>query len=186
MSVLILDACPTDCAASHGAVSFNECAPERHYGEISKMYVGRADGTDFTSPDLIAEWTTRLSDTVDDAQSIRTLYGMGEMPMPEQTEKLVSRGEFAYSPFTFSFTFNVDDTNDVNYEYMLATYCNQKRKIWLEMSDGMLYGGKTGIDVILKAGQPLLPGREDFVVITFSGKWKSKAWPLRCLSPMPL
>jgi hypothetical protein len=184
MSVLILDPCPTNCAGSHGAVSFNECAPERHYGEISKLYVGRADGTDFANSGAIGEWTTRLSDTVDSAQSIRTLYGMGEMPMPEQTEKLVSRGEYAYSPFTFSFTFNVDDTNDTNYEYMLATYCNQKRKIWLEMSDGMLYGGNTGIEAILKGGQPLLPGREDFIVIILSAKWKAAAWPLRTLSPM--
>jgi hypothetical protein len=184
MSVLTLDACPTDCAGSHGAVNFDPCSPERHFGEISKLYIGRADGTDFTSVDLLAEWTTRLSDTVDDAQSIRTLYGMGEMPAGEQTEKLLSKGEYAYSPYTFSFTFNVDDTNDVNFEYMLATYCNQKRKVWFEMSDGQLYGGNTGIEVVLKGMQPLLPSREDFIVITFSGKWKSASYPLRCMSPM--
>jgi hypothetical protein len=184
MSVLTLDACPTNCTASLGSVSFDACAPERHYGEISKLYIGRIDGADFTNVDIITEWTARLSDTVDSADKIRTLYGMGEMPMPEQTEKLVSRGEYAYSPFTFTFTFNVDDTNDINYEFMLATYCNQRRKIWLEMSDGMLYGGNEGIEAILKGGQPLLPGREDFILITLSAKWKSPNWPLRTLSPM--
>jgi hypothetical protein len=184
MSNLILQPCPTDCAGSHGEVSFDPCAPIRHYGEISKLYVGRIDGADFTNVDQIGEWTTRLSDTVDTADSIRTLYGMGEMPAPEQTEKLVSRGEYAYSPFTFNFTFAVDDTNDTNFDYMLATYCNQRRKVWFEMSDGMLYGGNTGIEVILKGNQPLLPGREDFIVINFSGKWKSPSYPLRTLSPM--
>jgi hypothetical protein len=185
MSVLILDPCPINCAASLGAVSYDPCAPERHYGEISKLYIGRIDGADFTNVDLIGEWTTRLSDTTDTADSIRALYGMGEMPMPEQTEKLVSRGEYAYSPFTFNFTFNVDDTNDINYEFMMLTYCNQRRKIWLEMSDKMLYGGNEGIEAILKGGQPLLPGREDFILITFSAKWKAVSWPLRTLSPVP-
>ena len=184
MSVLQLPTCPTDCTGSNEAVSFNECAGEFHYGEISKLYVARSDAADFVSPDLIAEWTARLSDTGTDPDDIRTLVGIGELPEPEQTELPVSGNRIIYSAKTYNLLFEVDETNDTNYEYMLATYCNVKKKVWIEMSDGMLYGGKTGIEMVFKGSQPLLKGRKDVLKIIFKGKWESATDPLRCISPM--
>jgi len=184
MSVLTLQACPTDCTDSLEEVYFNECAGEFHYGEISKLYVAGANAADFVSPDLLPEWTTRLSDTGSGADDIRTLVGIGELPEPEQTETSVSGNRTIYSPKTFNLTFDVDETNDTNFNFMLATYCNTKKKVWIEMSDGMLYGGKTGIELVLKGSQPLLKGRKDVLKIIFKGKWESASDPLRCISPM--
>lgn len=184
MSVLLLPPCPTDCTGSLGPVNFNECAPEIHYGEIAKLYVARADAADFTNVGNSTEWSARLSDTVDTADKIRTLIGIGELPEPEQTEQPIAGGITIYSPKTFNLRFEVDQTNDENYEFMLETYCNSKKKVWIEMSDGMLYGGNEGIELVLKGSQPLLKGREEILKIIFTGKWKSPSDMLRTLSPM--
>jgi hypothetical protein len=184
MSVLSLQPCPTDCAGSLGAVSFNECAPEVHYGEISKLYVARSDAADFTSPDLIAEWTTRLSDTEDTVDKIRTFIGIGELGTPEKTELALSGNRTIYSPKTFNLLFEVDETNDTNYEWLLESECNLKRKFWYETSDGMLYGGKTGIEGVFGMDAPIPKSREEIAKFMMAVKWKSKNSPLRCISPM--
>jgi hypothetical protein len=184
MSVLALSTCPTDCAGSLGEVNFSECAPELHYGEISKLYVAKATAADFTNVDLIAEWTTRLSDTANGADSIRTLIGIGELPAPDMPEITISGDRTITGPKTYTLTFEVDETNDINYALMLETQCNLKYKIWFEMSDGMLYGGNTGIEVTLKGHMAHGKVRTGVEVITFTGKWKSQFDPLRTLSPM--
>ena len=184
MSVLSLPQCPVDCTGSLEAVSFNECAPDIHYGEISKLYVARSDAADFTSPDLLAEWTARLSDTAVDADSIRTLIGIGELAPAEKTEILISGGRTIYSPKTFNILFEVDETNDTNYEFLLSTECNLKFKFWFETSDGMLYGGKTGIEAVFGMDAPIPKGREEIAKFMVSIKWKSANSPLRNISPM--
>jgi hypothetical protein len=183
MSILVLPTCPTTCTGSLPDVSFSECAPELHYGEVSKVYVARADAADFTNVDLIAEWTTRLSDTDPGADKIRTLIGIGEVPAPDMPEITISGDRTITGPKTYNLTFEVDETNDANYQLMLETQCNLKYKVWLEMSDGMLYGGNEGIELTLKGNQPLVKSRTDVVKIIFTGKWKSTTDPLRCLSP---
>ena len=184
MSVLTLEACPVDCAGALGAVSFSECAPEFHYGEISKMYIANADAADFAAVDVITEWTARLDDTGVDADDIRTFIGIGELPEPEQTESPASGNRIAYGPFTFNLTFEVDETNDDNYAFLLNANCNLKYKFWLEMSDGMLYGGNEGIEGTIKMTQPLPKSRDEKVLIIIKAKWTNKFYPLRCLSPM--
>lgn len=183
MSVLLLPVCPTDCSGSLEDVSFNECAPEIHYGEIAKLYVARADAADFAAVDVVTEWTARLFDTGMDPDYIRTFIGIGELPEPEQTEQTISGDRVIIGYKTFNLLFDVEETNDTNYEFLLATECNLKFKFWFETKDGMLYGGNTGIEAIIKMNQPIPKGGEEIVKILLSAKWKSKNHPLRCLSP---
>jgi len=184
MSVLQLPICPTDCAGALEAVSFNECAPEIHYGEISKVYVARADAADFVAVDVITEWTARLDDSGADADDIRTLIGIGELPVPEKTELTISGDRIIYPPKKFTLNFEVDETNDTNYEFLLNTECNLKFKFWYETSDGMLYGGNTGIEAIISMDAPIPKSREEIAKFMMTAKWKSANHPLRCLSPM--
>ena len=183
MSVIFLEPCPVDCAGALGYVDFSECAPEYHHGEISKMYVARADADDFTAVWDPDEWTARLHDDTDDPQDIRTLIGIGELPEPEMTEQPTSGDRTYVGPKTYNLLFEVDESNDINYALMLETQCNLRYKVWLEMSDGMLYGGNTGIELTLHGSHPLLKGREELQKIIFKGKWKSMFDPTRCLMP---
>ena len=182
MSVLYVPPCPSTCSGSVPEVSFNECAPEYHWGEISKIYLSESDFVGFTDVSDLAEWLANLHDSGDD--KIRTLIVIGELPEPETTEVPTSGDRIAIGYKTFNLNFIIDETNDANYNFLLMSECGGKYLIWYETSDGMLYGGNDGIEVSLRMNQ-IIP-RERTAIVTLSGKfsWKSLQSPFRCESPL--
>lgn len=183
MSVFVLPTCPTECSGSLNSVAFNECAPELHYGEVEWLYVARADASDFTDITNIAEWTPRLSEDSVDADAIRPIHVIGEMPEPEQNELTISGDRIVTGYKTFTLSFEIDETNDTNYEFLLNTECNLRYKIWFATADGMLYGGNEGIEAVIKLNQIIPRERTELVKFTGNVKWKSKFSPLRCTNP---
>ena len=183
MSVLYLPDCPTSCTGYVNAVSFNECAPEVHWGEIAKVYVAPADLdlTGFDASDL-ADWTAKLADTGDD--KIRTLIGIGEMVEPEQTEVAISGDRTIQGYKKFIVNFEIDETNDTNYAFLAMTECNGKYKFWFETADGMLYGGNDAIEGSIKMNQVIPKSRQELVKIMSKFSWQAKQHPYRCTSPM--
>jgi hypothetical protein len=184
MSVLLLPTCPTSCAGSLPAVDFDDCAPELHWGEVSKLYIAAVTAADFTNVELLAEWTTRLSETLTGADTIRELTVLGDLPAPEQTEQAISGDRTAVGFKTFTLPFDIDETNDINYNFLLTYECNMKVKVWYETADGMLYGGNEGIEATLRMDQIIPRERTEIVKFTGSLKWKNEHSPLRCESPM--
>jgi len=183
MSVLYLPDCPTSCENALQAVNFSECAPEYHWGEISKVYIAPADldlsGFDVTD---LADWTALLADNGDD--KIRTLIGMGEMGEPEISEIATSGDRKAYGFRQYSIAFTIDETNDINYSWMAMTGCNTNYKFWFETSDGLLYGGNDGLEGTAVFHQLIPKGRTEIVTFQGTFKWQSRFAPLRCESPM--
>lgn len=182
MSVLYVPPCPSTCAGALADVNFNECTPEYHWGEISKIYITESSFAGFTDVSSLAEWTNNLSDTADN--KIRTLIVIGELPEPETTEVPASGDRIAIGYKTFNLPFVIDETNDTNYNFLLMSECGGKYLIWYETSDGILYGGNAGIEVSLRMNQ-IIP-RERTALVTLSGRatWKSLQSPFRCDSPM--
>ena len=183
MSVLNLPTCPDDCAGSLPEVSFNECAPEVYFGEIAKIYVAKSDSADFLNVEDLAEWTTRLSQDSADADAIRELTVIAELPEPEVTEQTISSDRTIVGYRQFVINGEIDENNDVNYNFMLNLQCNLKHKIWYETADGILYGGNEGIQATIRAHEFIPRARTDVKKIMFNIKWKSKFSPLRCVSP---
>lgn len=183
MSVLNLPTCPDDCAGSLPEVSFNECAPEVYFGEISKIYVAKSDSADFSDVEDLAEWTTRLSQDSTDPDVIRELTVIAELPEPEVTEQAISSDRTIVGYRQFVINGEIDENNDVNYNFMLNLQCNLSHKIWYETADGILYGGNEGIQVTIRAHEFIPRARTDVKKIMFVIKWKSKFSPLRCVSP---
>ena len=181
MSNLYLPPCPTSCSGSVGAVDFDDCAPEVHYGEVAKVYIGPTTIVAFDSTSLIA-WNFNLSDTV--ADKIRTLTTLGDMPEPTTTETPISGDRIVSGFKSFTLNFQIDETNDLNYAFMQMLECPGKVKIWFETSDGMLYGGDDGILVSLKVSQVIPAERSAVVKIMVIATWKSLHSPARYLSPM--
>lgn len=182
MSVLYVPPCPTTCSGSVADVSFNECAPETHWGEVSKVYITEADFAGFTDVTDAAEWLTNLGDTGDD--KIRTLIVIGELPEPETTETPMSGDRIAIGSKTFNLNFTIDETNETNYNFLLMSECGGKYLIWYETSDGILYGGNDGIEVSLRANQIIPRERTAMVTIECKATWKSLQSPFRCESPL--
>lgn len=179
---MYLPPCPTDCSGSLQSVSFNECAPETHWGEISKLYVGPADLEAFLDVSALAEWTAKLADTGDD--KIRTLIVIGEQPEPEQTEVPISGDRVVIGYKKFIINAEIDETNETNYNFLAMSECGGKYLMWYETSDGILYGGNEGIEVSLKMNQIIPKERTGIVKIMVKASWNSLHHPYRCVSPM--
>jgi hypothetical protein len=186
MSVLTLDPCPTNCAASLGAVSFDACAPERHFGEISKLYLWVDSATppfaNQAQYDSAAHWNTHLNNSGVAIDDIRELTVIGEKPEPEQTETPISgdRTVIGYKKHTVNM--EVDETNETNYNFLLVSECNGKYKANYQTADGIIYGGYKGIDVTLKMNETIPKERTAVVKYVIKMSWSSKHHPFRQIS----
>jgi hypothetical protein len=185
MSVVSLPICPTDCTGALGEVSFNECAPEVHFGEIEKIYLW----TDSTTPpfatqaayDSLAEWSAHLDNSGAAVDDIRYLTVIGEMPEPEQTETPISGDRTVVGYKKFTVNFEIDETNNINYAFILDSECNGKFKANFETADNMIYGGYQGLDVSIKLNQVIPKTRQEVVKIIGKMTWSSKNHPFRQL-----
>ena len=187
MSVVTLPDCPTDCTGVLESVLFSECAPETHYGEIAKLYLWVDSATPpFATQadyDSAAHWATHLSEDGVAVDDIREFIVIGEQAEPEQTETPISgdRTVIGYKKFTLDL--EIDETNETNYNFLLASECNGQYKCNYETADGILYGGYLGLDVSLKMNQVIPRTRQDIVKIMVKVSWSSKNHPFRQISP---
>jgi len=181
MSVCYLPDCPTTCSGTVEDVDFNECAPETHWGEVSKIYLVDASFSGLVDAEDLASWAGLTSQTEDG--HIRTLTVIGDLPEAETTETPLSGDRIAIGFKTFNLNFTIDETNETNYQFLRMLECGGKFLIWFETSDGILYGGDFGIEVSLRLNM-IIP-RERTALVTFEGKatWKSLSSPCRAVSP---
>lgn len=190
MSILCVPECPTTCSGALEEVSFNECAPEKHWGEISKIYIAESNFesvdnaglpgfSDWTS---LTEWNDNLSDTA--VGKIRTLIVLGDLPEPEVTEIPMSGDRIAIGYRTFNLPFQVDETNTINWTFFMMSECGGKYLIWFETSDGLLFGGNSGIEVNLKLSYLIPRERTALQEIIGKATWKSLRSPCRIDSPL--
>lgn len=185
MSVIILPVCPTTCAGTLGAVDFDDCAPEVHFGEISKLYLGVLDEVPFASQaefDSAAHWATHISDSGATAGAIREFIVIGDMPEPEQTETPISGDRVVTGFKKFTLNLEIDETNETNYNFLLLSECGGKYKGWFETADGIIYGGYQGLEVSVKMNQVIPRERSGVVKIMAKVTWSSKNHPLRQIS----
>jgi hypothetical protein len=181
MSNLYLPPCPNSCLGSVAAVDFDLCAPEWHYGEVSKVYIGPTTIPTFDSTSL-AVWNFYLDDTV--ADKIRTLITLGDMPESASTETPMAGGLIAYGLKKFVLNFQIDQTGDINYAFFQMLECPGKRKLWFETSDGMLYGGDEGLLVTIKINQVIPTEKTAPVKFMAVATWDALHSPARFQSPM--
>ena len=186
MSVISLPTCPTDCTGVLESVSFSECAPEVHFGEIAKLYVWVDSATPpFDSQaefDSAAHWNTHLSEDADLVTAIRQFTVIGEQPEPEQTETTISGNRTVTGFKKFTVSFEIDETNETNYNFMLGTNCNGKYKLCYETADGLIFGGFLGIDASIKMNYVIPKERSDLQKIMGKAIWESKNEPFRQIS----
>ena len=193
MSVVSLPDCPTDCLGVLEGARFSECAPEVHFGEIAKLYlwvdsavatIPFANQAEYDSAahwaTVLYEWAEGVSPTIDEVVEFIVI---GEQPEPEQTETPISgdRTVIGYKKFTLNL--EIDETNDANYNFLLASECNGKYKCNYETADGQLYGGYLGLDVSVKMNQVIPRERSAVVKIMAKVSWSSKNHPYRQTSP---
>ena len=183
MSVLLYPTCPESCGGALPAVSFDDCAPAIHYGEVSKLYLANVEADDFTNVELLSEWTARLTANGTDPDAIRELTVIGDLPEAERTEIAISGDRTIAGVKNFTMNFEIDETNVTNYNFLLTTECNLKFKMWFETSDGILYGGNEGIEASILMNLVIPRERTDVVKYMGQAKWRSQFSPLRSTMP---
>jgi hypothetical protein len=187
MSVVHLPECPTTCAGGLGIVEFNDCAPEIHYGEITRLYLWALDDVPFATHEefsTMSHWNNHLNNddvapTTPVNQPIRYMTVIGDMPEPEQTETPISGDRIVYGFKKFVLNLEIDETNEHNYEFLLLSECGGKYKAVFETADGMVYGGWQGLEVTLKMNQVIPRERTAVVKIMLRVTWTSRTHPLR-------
>jgi hypothetical protein len=188
MSIISLPDCPTDCTGILESVSFSECAPEVHFGEIAKLYLWVDSATPpFASQadyDSAAHWATHLNPDGVAVDDIREFIVIGEQPEPEQTETPISGDRTVTGYKKFTLNLEIDETNETNYNFLLASECNGQYKANYETADGILYGGYLGLDVSIKMNQVIPKERSGVVKIMTKVTWSSKNHPFRQISPV--
>ncbi len=176
--------CAADCATQAlPKVNFSECGYEINSSEIEDIFIGKADIDpldDWSDP---AEWATRLSQTAVLGQEIRRLTVVGDKPAPAETKKTISKGRETVIDRTHTLNFDVDETNDDNYEMMRAIQCGGKFRIWYKPRGGKLYGGSNGILVSLSGFDVLARGDES-EKFQYTATWKNLFDPPRIDSPI--
>ena len=176
--------CPTDCTAALGVVHFSDCAPNINPSEIKRVFIAKGNSDPFDDWTTAAEWTTRLNQTGTTANAIRPLTVIGDKPAPASITKDISNGRKYVVGKDHTLNFTIDDVSDENYEFMRATECGGKYRLWYETKGGYLYGGNEGILASLVMDDVLNRGTDEIETLNGVLTWRKKFSPERTKSPI--
>lgn len=176
--------CPTDCTYDVPVIDMDECSPFIDFDEIDHIYLTNLeDGlTDWTD---LAEWTTRLDDTTEDADpaSIRDFHVSAELPKPEYNIVQISLGREVETEKKFTLTAIIDETNTTNYDAVRQMQCHVRYLMWFTAGDFM-YGGTDGVEVDVQANHIITKGNEELNTIELILSWKADHSPERIDNPL--
>lgn len=179
-----LPTCPTDCSSNLPIVDFNLCAPDINAGQISRIYF-TTPGNPLANWASEAEWDSRLENDAPGSSKIRTLIGIGSLPVPETTEKEISLGRKIFGKRKFSLAFRVDETNDTNHVAVTTLQCATGNYLfWFVTRDGRLFGGSSGILATIKADMDIPEAYDDIITYQFVISWDTKFMPEVIDSPI--
>lgn len=172
-----------DCESELQPLSFDECNPSLAYNEIRKIYIANI-GNPLTNWEDLGEWNGRISNTSSNSDAIRQATLVGTLEIEQGERQRIAGGKFAPQPSKYTFGGDIFDNNDTNYTFIRSMACNRTYLLWYETSDGKLYGGNDGIEVLLFGSEPITDDPETFRTLKIGGEWTSRTPPLRIDSPM--
>lgn len=178
-----LPLCPTGCTGTPPTVDFSLCNPEVNNAQISKIFFTTI-GNPMINWASALEWDSRLDNDAAGASKIRTLIVNGEKPAPGKSEKEISLGRKISGVKSFSLNFEVDETNQTNYDAMRTIECNGNFLIWYQTRDGLLYGGNSGIEAKISLDEVISKSYTDLILLQGTATWESKYHPEREVSPI--
>ena len=164
--------CPTGCDNELPELSMSDCNPEVDFGEIGWIYLTNVDNplTDWTD---IGEWNPRLNNTSTDTDAIRFFYVAGDKPPAEVNESKISLCRTVYSEKTHTVNFDIDETNNTNYDAMRQIECGGTYLAWYA-TPNKLYGGNAGIEVEIGMNHNITRGCTEINLIPGTLKWQNK------------
>jgi hypothetical protein len=175
--------CPSGCTDDIPDVLFVECTPEINFGEIATVAITKI-GYPLTNVEDPAEWAARIALPSGDDEKIYLISVIGDMPAPEVNEYVVSHCRKVQSNKDFTVNIEVDETNDLNYEFMRWTQCNPTVLAWL-VTNNHIRGGNDGIEVNIILNDQI--DKDCKSIQKFIGKltWTGANFPARTANVLP-
>ena len=172
--------CPTGCTTDIPDLNFDPCAPEVNWGEIQKVAITKP-GYPLTDVTDTAEWAARIASNGDDRIQLMTV--VGDMPLPTMNETDISGCRKVYSDSDFVINLEVDETNEINYEFMRYTHCNPLFLAWV-ITKAHIRGGNNGIEANIILSDQIDKGCKS--IQKFIGKmtWTGSV-PARSINVLP-
>jgi len=169
--------CPTGCDSVLPLASVDLCSPEIHFGEIQRIYFTNP-GNPLVNVESAPEWIDRLSNTSVADDAIRFLYVSGDLAEPEKTETIISLDRKKYSPGEYTLNFDLQETNDINYDLMRTLHCNLDHLFWFA-TESHIYGGASGITGQMIMNEIIEKGAQSLQVLRGMIKFKLTIPPAR-------
>lgn len=178
--------CP-DCAnLALPEVNFNECNIESYESEVSTVYLALDDpDVDCCAAGAIDITTPAGIEAAVTAGDLIVMFGIGDVPEPEFTERVVSKRRRVIGNKRHVLNFTIDDMSDANYEALRQLECGGQFRIWFATVGGRIFGGDCGILVDVNSRPLVLDRGEDtFERGELSFSWDRKAAPERGIDPL--
>lgn len=177
--------CPTGCDSPLPPVNFDGCAPEFNASEIHYIYVAKASTPAFADWTQPTEWAARLDQTASGDDKIRKITVTADKPQPTVNSREVSGGRTVTTDKTHVINITVDETNQINYDFVRYMECGGQVVIWYQTKSGHLYGGNTGISgVNLVLDVVHNRGADEITTFTGTATWRNKFTEERTVSPI--
>jgi len=172
--------CPTDCADNYipwAAAEFVDCNPETEPGWITKLNLGKPGVAllgDVDGDPTLANWNTRRG-AEDDTQIVE-LYGIGNLPEPEEIGTVQIMGSNGYirtrTKKRYTLTFDVQQMSKAMYEAMREQQCGGVHQMWYSAAGSKyLFGGLSGVYATIKVNPIWAGGEADLLTIRIVLTW---------------
>lgn len=178
--------CPQGCESNIPVVEFDKCSPDVKNGQIEYIFITKL-GEPLVNWRSELEWDSRIDNSGSAANAIRMLTVIGEMPIPESSEKEISSGRKVQGVRKFIINADIDEMNDTNHNLIRELQCNSgKRLVWFQTRDGLLFGDTSGVEANIKADIIIPKSYTDLILGQLVIEWDGNGniLPERITSPI--
>lgn len=179
-----LPICPTGCTSNLPEFDFSLCNPTLNSAQISKIFFTTV-GNPMINWASAAEWASRIDNDSSGASSIRTLIGIGDMPIPTTTDKEISLGRKVFGKRQFVVNFRVDESSLITHDAFRQMQCtNGNYLVWIETRDHQLFGDNSGIYAAIKPDMIIPEAYSEYISFQLTITWEDQFMPKRIASPI--
>lgn len=176
--------CPQDCSGVLPVVSFSDCSPEVNLSEIEFVVMGAPGTKPFTDISSASEWANRLDNDGNDPNDLRLIRVIGDKPAPTDQEQTISGARIVTVNRTHTLNFDIDETNDINYDAARMLQCAGQKIIWYITRSGHVFGGSEGIPASVKINELLNRGENEIQRLQGVATWQNQFMPERDVWPL--
>jgi len=165
-------------------VRFNHASPDVRFGQITDLLIGKV-GYPLEALDKDYLLSRINNSVINTPEALRLLTVVGSKPMPESTEIVISHQRYIRFDRKHVINFIVDETNDINYEFMRQLHSSKLNKVlvWYIQNFKTMYGFFEGVEASLLLDHVIPSEKNELEFISGQLFWQGK-YPMRSSYPL--